>query len=40
MEIIISDSRVRGVSATAGEKAGRSVGTLAGKYLKPTVLEL
>ena len=40
MEIVIADSRVQGVSITAGEKAGRSVGALAGKYLKPTVLEL
>lgn len=40
MEILISDARIHGVSITAGEAAGSSVGTLAGKYLKPTVLEL
>jgi|GEM_PF-3494658 len=40
METVISDSRVKGISITAGEKAGRLVGALAGKYLKPTVLEL
>ncbi len=40
MEVLIADTRVQGVSITAGEAAGRAVGTLAGKYLKPTVLEL
>ncbi len=40
METLISDTRVQGVSITAGEAAGRAVGELAGKYLKPTVLEL
>lgn len=40
METLISDTRIQGVSITAGEVAGRAVWELAGKYLKPTVLEL
>jgi succinate-semialdehyde dehydrogenase / glutarate-semialdehyde dehydrogenase len=40
METLISDTRIQGVSITAGDVAGRAVGELAGKYLKPTVLEL
>jgi len=40
MEVLIADTRVQGVSITSGEVAGSSVGSLAGKYLKPSVLEL
>jgi len=39
-EKIISDKRVVGVNLTGSEYAGSSVGSLAGKYLKPSVLEL
>jgi succinate-semialdehyde dehydrogenase/glutarate-semialdehyde dehydrogenase len=37
---LISDKRVKGVSLTGGEKAGASIATEAGKYLKKVVLEL
>ncbi len=40
MEVLIADTRVQGVSITSGEAAGSSVGSLTGKYLKPSVLEL
>lgn len=39
-EKIISDKRVVGVNLTGSEHAGSSVGSLAWKYLKPSVLEL
>ncbi|SHG79161.1 NAD-dependent succinate-semialdehyde dehydrogenase [Ferrimonas marina] len=37
---VIADSRVRGVTLTGSERAGRSVGAFAGAALKPSVLEL
>jgi succinate-semialdehyde dehydrogenase/glutarate-semialdehyde dehydrogenase len=40
VEGIIADPRVAGVTLTGSEQAGRSVGALAGKYLKRCVLEL
>jgi succinate-semialdehyde dehydrogenase/glutarate-semialdehyde dehydrogenase len=39
-ELVISHKHVRGVNLTGGERAGSAVGSLAGKYLKPSVLEL
>lgn len=40
METLISDERIKGVSITSWEAAGRAVATLAAEHLKPTVLEL
>ncbi|MDB5256714.1 MAG: Aldehyde Dehydrogenase, partial [Chitinophagaceae bacterium] len=40
VESILSDTRVKAVSLTGSERAGRSVAALAGRYLKKQVLEL
>lgn len=40
IERILSDPIVRGVSLTGSTRAGRSVASLAGHYLKPSLLEL
>lgn len=39
-EKIVAHDAVKGVTLTGSERAGRSVGSLAGKYLKKSVLEL
>ena len=39
-EMILAHKYVRGMNLTGGEKAGRVLGALAGKNLKPSVLEL
>lgn len=39
-EAIIAHPHIRGVNLTWGEGAGRSIASIAGKYLKPSVLEL
>ena len=40
VESMIANPHVQGVSLTGSTRAGRSVGSLAGKYLKKSVLEL
>ncbi|MCH2188913.1 aldehyde dehydrogenase family protein [Candidatus Gracilibacteria bacterium] len=39
-EHIISNPKIAGVNLTGSERAGSAVGALAGKYLKPSILEL
>ena len=39
-EALIRDNRIKGVSLTGSEKAGRAVGAVASESLKPVVLEL
>lgn len=39
-ELVISHKVIKGINLTGGERAGSVVGALAGKYLKPSVLEL
>lgn len=40
VERVIADPRVKAATLTGSDAAGRSVGSLAGRYLKPSVLEL
>lgn len=39
-ESIVGDPRVAGVSLTGSTRSGKSIGALAGKYVKPCLLEL
>lgn len=39
-ELVISHKAIKGINLTGGERAGSIVWALAGKYLKPSVLEL
>jgi succinate-semialdehyde dehydrogenase/glutarate-semialdehyde dehydrogenase len=39
-ELVISHKAIKGINLTGGERAGSVVWALAGKYLKPSVLEL
>ena len=39
-ELIIADRRVRRVNFTGSDRVGRIIGSLAGKYIKPVILEL
>lgn len=40
IETVVSDERVAGVSLTGSARAGKSIGEVAGRYLKRCVLEL
>ncbi len=40
IETLVADPRVAGVTLTGSTRAGRSIAALAGKHLKPSVLEL
>ena len=40
VESIIANNHIQGVSITGSTRAGKSIGSLAGKYLKKSVLEL
>lgn len=40
VEGLMADERVRAVSLTGSERAGRAIGALAGKHIKPSLLEL
>ncbi len=39
-ELVISHKAIKGINLTGGERAGSVVWALAGKYLKPSILEL
>lgn len=40
IEKVVADRRIAGVSLTGSSIAGKSIGSLAGKYIKRCVLEL
>ncbi len=40
IENIIANKKIKGVNITGSEKGGRNIGKLAGKHLKPSLLEL